>query len=70
MCWRFVMSFACGILGILGGLVLPGNSRSGREILIVASLLALSDLPVGIALGITTLILLVPGRSTESAQTK
>ena len=60
-----VLSFACGILGFLGGLALLGKARAGRTLLIVASLLSLSEMPVGIALGVYTLIILVPGRSAE-----
>ena len=65
-----VMSLVCGVLGVAGGLALAGNSRSRRGMLIVASLLALSDLPVGIALGAYTLILLLPASSKENIQTK
>jgi len=65
-----VMSLVCGVLGVAGGLAVAGNSRSGRGMLIVASLLALSDLPVGIALGAYTLILLLPASSKENIQTK
>jgi hypothetical protein len=65
-----VMSLVCGVLGVAGGLALAGNSRSGRGMLIVASLLALSDLPVGIALGAYTLILLLPASSKENIQAK
>jgi hypothetical protein len=61
-----VVSFACGILGIFGGIAMVGSARGGRGLLIAASLLALSELPLGIALGVYTLILLVPARRTES----
>src|ERR1700740_2292957 len=43
-----VWSFVCGILGALGGFAMLGSSSSGRGMLIVASLLALSELPLGI----------------------
>ena len=62
--FAIVLSFVCGILGIAGGLAILGNARAGRGLLIVASLLALSEIPGGIALGVYTLILLVPARST------
>jgi uncharacterized membrane protein len=65
-----VGSLVCGILGALGGFAMLSSSRAGRGMLIVASLLALSDLPLGIALGVYTLILLLPGRPIESLQTK
>jgi len=38
--------------------------------LIIASLLALSEMPLGIALGVYTLILLLTPRWTESVQAK
>jgi hypothetical protein len=65
-----VLSFLCGILGIAGGLAILGNARAGRGLLIVASLLALSEMPGGIALGVYTLILLVPARSGETIPAK
>jgi len=64
-----VWSFVCGILGVLGGFAMLGSSGSGRGMLIVSSLLALSDLPLGIALGVYTLVLLLPGRANSSLQT-
>jgi hypothetical protein len=63
-------TLVCGILGALGGFALLGSSKGGRGLLIVASLLALSDLPLGIALGAYTLMVLLPGRAVESLQTK
>jgi hypothetical protein len=65
-----VWSFVCGILGTLGGFAMLGSSKGGRGLLIVASLLALSDLPLGIPLGVYTLIVLLPGRPFDSVQTK
>ena len=65
-----VLSFACGILGIAGGLAILGNARAGRALLIVASLLSLPEMPVGIALGVYTLVLLLPARSTEDIHSK
>lgn len=60
-----LVSFACGILGIFGGLAI-GNSLAGRGMLIAASLLALSDLPIGIALGVYTLFHLFPAAAKEN----
>ena len=65
-----VLSLICGVLGIAGGMAMLGNSRSGRGLLIIASLLALSEMPLGIALGVYTLILLLTPRWTESVQAK
>jgi hypothetical protein len=64
-----LVSFACGILGIFGGLAIAGTGRGGRGLLIAASLLALSELPLGIALGVYTLILLLPARRAEAVRT-
>ena len=54
-----VVSFACGILGTIGGLAAI-SGRPGHGALIVASLLALSEIPIGIALGAYTLAACVP----------
>ena len=58
-----VISIACGLLGIAGGLVHLGNAQAGRGMLIVGSFLALSEMPLGIALGVYTLIVLLPERT-------
>ena len=63
-----VVSFLCGILGIIGGLAKLSDGRSGRGALIAASLLALSEMPIGIALGTYTLVVVVP-RQAERATT-
>jgi len=62
-----VVSIVCGLLGIAGGIASMANGRAGRTLLIVASLLALSEMPLGIALGVYTLIVLLPVRRAESA---
>ncbi len=61
-----VISIACGLLGIAGGLAHLGSARAGRGALIVASFLALSEMPLGIALGVYTLIVLLTERSEVS----
>ncbi len=60
-----VVSIVCGLLGIAGGLANLGNPKAGRGLLMVASLLALSEMPLGIALGVYTLIVLLPGSRVE-----
>lgn len=55
-----VLSFVCGILGILGGLALVAGRSSARRTLIIASVLAASNSPAGIALSVFTLIRLLP----------
>jgi len=60
-----VVSVACGLLGIAGGLANMGNAKA-RGLLIVASFLALSEMPLGIALGVYTLIVLLPGNRVDN----
>ena len=55
------LSFVCGALGILGGLAVTRKARDGRTLLLAASFFSLSDLPVGIALSVYTLIVLISG---------
>jgi len=55
------LSFVCGALGILGGLALMRSARDCRMLLLAASCFSLSDLPVGIAISVYTLIVLVAG---------
>lgn len=51
-----ILAFICGALGIFGGAALLRSPASGRGLLLAASLLSLSDLPIGIALSVYTLI--------------
>jgi hypothetical protein len=55
-----VWSILCGVLGIVGGLAMVSGQRSARSILVLAAFLSLSELPVGITLGVYTLIVLLP----------
>jgi hypothetical protein len=55
VCW-IGLCLVCGILGIIGGLALMRSPNGGRGLLVAASLLSLSDLPVGIAIGVYTLM--------------
>jgi hypothetical protein len=65
-----IWSGACGILGILAGATILASQRSARTLAIVAALLSLSELPFGIALGVYTLILLVPGAPIITGSTR
>jgi hypothetical protein len=60
ICW-IGLCFVCGFLGIIGGLAVMRSPQGGRGLLVAASLLSLSDLPVGIAIGVYTLIELLRG---------
>jgi hypothetical protein len=64
-----VLSVLCGLLGIIGGLAMMAGARSGRSTIILAALLSLSELPLGITLGVYTLIVLLPrsGQLSERA---
>jgi hypothetical protein len=54
------LSVVCGMLGILGGLAMMAGARSGRSTIILAALLSLSEIPLGITLGVYTLVVLLP----------
>ena len=53
------ITLIAGVLGILGGFALLRHAPSGRGLLLAASFPSLSDLPVGIALSVYTLIVLL-----------
>ena len=55
-----IWSAATGVVGILAGVTLLSGQRSARALAIAAALLSLSDLPFGIALGVYTLVVVVP----------
>jgi hypothetical protein len=61
---NIVLSALCGLFGILGGLaLLAAARRPGRTLTLVAGFLALTNIPVGMTLGIYTLIVLLPART-------
>jgi hypothetical protein len=53
-------SAVSGVLGIVAGVMLLSGQRAARPLAIVAALLALPELPIGIALGVYTLVALLP----------
>jgi hypothetical protein len=57
-----VLSFVCGLIGLLAGLALVANQGPARKLALVAAVLSVSDLPFGTTLGIFTLIALLPLR--------
>jgi hypothetical protein len=68
------LSAVCGVVGFLAGLALVGGQRSGRTFALIAGFLSLCDIPLGITLGIYTLMELLPirtgkfsGRSGQTA---
>ncbi|HET7107223.1 MAG TPA: hypothetical protein VFI38_10460 [Candidatus Acidoferrum sp.] len=62
-----VLSFVCGLIGLLAGLALVTNQGSGRKLALVAAILSVCDLPFGTTLGIFTLIALLPFRDGIAA---
>jgi hypothetical protein len=59
-----VLSAVCGILGLMAGFALLAGQRSGRTLALLAAFLSLPNLPLGTALGIYTLVVLLPIRDT------
>ena len=59
------LSAACGILGLMAGLALLAERRSGRTVALVAGFLSLSNIPLGTTLGIYTLVMLLPIAATQ-----
>src|ERR1700722_9837184 len=49
-------SAVCGLIGLVAGLALLGRQRSGRRLALIAAVLSVSDIPLGVTLGIYTLI--------------
>jgi len=54
------LSVVCGALGILAGWALLAGQRSRRALTLIAGFLSLSDIPLGITLGIYSLVVLLP----------
>jgi hypothetical protein len=57
-----VLTFLCGLFGILAGLALLANQRLARALALLAAFLSVSEIPFGTTLGIYTLIVLLPLR--------
>lgn len=57
-----VLSFVCGLIGLMAGLALVANQGRERKLALIAAVLSLSDLPFGTTLGIFALIALLPIR--------
>jgi hypothetical protein len=58
------LSAVCSLIGFVAGLALLGGQRSGRKLVLIAAVLSVSDIPLGITLGIYTLVELLPIKST------
>ena len=55
-----LLSVICGVVGILAGWALLAGQRSGRSLALLAGFLSLCDIPLGLILGVYTLIVLLP----------
>jgi hypothetical protein len=60
-----VLSVVAGLVGVVAGLALLGRQQSGRRLALIAAILSVSDIPVGLTLGIYTLVELLPVRTTK-----
>jgi len=61
-----VLSFACGVFGILAGLALMANQRTARMLAVLAAFLSVSEIPFGTTLGTYTLVVLLPSSRVNS----
>jgi ABC-type spermidine/putrescine transport system permease subunit II len=62
-----ILAAISGVFALLAGVALMGGARAGRSLSVIASLLAILSDPLGIALGVYTLILTVPLGSVPSS---
>jgi hypothetical protein len=64
-----ILSAAAGIFGLLAGIALLSGWSAARTLALIASVLSLSEIPIGLTLGVYTLVELLPYRnnSTRSA---
>jgi hypothetical protein len=60
-----VLTFLCGLFGLLAGLALLANQRPARLLALLAAFLSVSEIPFGTTLGIYTLIVLLPLRGAS-----
>ena len=63
-----ILSMVCGAAGILTGIALLSDWPSARRIALLASILSLSEWPIGITLGVYTLIALLHHPMMESTR--
>lgn len=62
-----ILAAISGVFALLAGVALMGGARAGRTLSMIASFLAILSDPLGIALGVYTLILMVPLGSVPSS---
>ena len=61
-----VLSVVCAVLGILAGWTLLAGQGFGRTLALIAAFLSLSAIPLGMTLGIYTLIVLLPWHAAHA----
>jgi hypothetical protein len=62
-----LVSFVCGALGVLAGLALLTGSSVGRTLALCAAFLSLPEMPLGLMLGVYTIVRLLPPVSAAYA---
>ena len=60
-----VLSAVSGLIGLVAGLAMIGGVRSGRNLALLAAILSVSDVPLGLTLGIYTLVELLPIKTSQ-----
>jgi hypothetical protein len=65
-----IWSAVSGVLGILAGVTLLSGQRSARPLSIASALLSLSELPFGIALGVYTLVVMLPAPTPSAPSSR
>ena len=68
--FAIILSAFCGIFGVLAGFALLSGRRDARVLAGIAAFLSLSDLPIGITLGVYTLLRLRPLRLASTRWSK
>jgi len=61
-----LLSIVCGVLGVLAGFALLGNWSSAPVLALAAAFLSLSELPLGLMLGVYTIAKLLPRESLRA----
>jgi hypothetical protein len=65
-----IWSAVSGVLGILAGVTLLSGQGAARPLSIAAALLSLTELPFGVALGVYTLVVVLPAAASPAASTR
>jgi len=60
------LSVVCGLLGVFAGWTLLAGRGFGRTLALIAAFLSLSAIPLGMTLGIYTLVVLLPWQAAHA----